>query len=118
MDNNQRGTPRPPIRDQSTKTGSPTSASARQLARKKGLARISAITVGAGAAGLVGAVAIAMTLPNAAAATSATTAALAASTSTNASWTRQAATVKAAALQAAAAPTTTTSAPVATSGAS
>jgi phage-related protein len=35
----------------------------RQLHRNKGLARISALTLGAGAAGLVGAVAIAVTLP-------------------------------------------------------
>lgn len=42
---------------------SPTSGSDRQLARNKGLARISALTLGAGAAGLVGAVAIAVTLP-------------------------------------------------------
>jgi hypothetical protein len=42
---------------------SPTPGSDRQLARNKGLARISALTLGAGAAGLVGAVAIAVTLP-------------------------------------------------------
>jgi hypothetical protein len=42
---------------------SPTSGSDRQLDRNKGLARISALTLGAGAAGLVGAVAIAVTLP-------------------------------------------------------
>ena len=35
----------------------------RRLDRNKGLARISALTMGAGAAGLVGAVAIAVTLP-------------------------------------------------------
>jgi hypothetical protein len=52
----------------------PTSGSDRQLARNKGLARISAITFGAGAAGLVGAVAIAITLPSPTAATSANTA--------------------------------------------
>jgi len=40
-----------------------TSGSDRQLDRNKGLARISALTLGAGAAGLVGAVAIAVTLP-------------------------------------------------------
>ena len=40
-----------------------TSGSDRQLDRNKGLARISALTLGAGAAGLVGAVAIAGTLP-------------------------------------------------------
>ena len=61
---------------------SPTSGSDRQLARNKGLARISAITFGAGAAGLVGAVAIAVTLPNPTAATSANTASVAVSSST------------------------------------
>ncbi len=40
-----------------------TSGSDRQLDRNRGLARISALTLGAGAAGLVGAVAIAGTLP-------------------------------------------------------
>jgi len=60
----------------------PTSGSDRQLARNKGLARISAITFGAGAAGLVGAVAIAVTLPNPTAATSANTASAAVSSST------------------------------------
>jgi hypothetical protein len=43
--------------------GSPTSGSDRRLDRNKGLARISALTLGAGAAGLVGAVAIATSLP-------------------------------------------------------
>jgi len=38
----------------------------RRLDRNKGLARISALTLGAGAAGLVGAVAIAVTLPGSA----------------------------------------------------
>jgi len=42
---------------------SPTSGSDRRLDRKQGLARISALTLGAGAAGLVGAVAIATSLP-------------------------------------------------------
>ncbi|MEO8518358.1 MAG: hypothetical protein ABI438_04205 [Dermatophilaceae bacterium] len=49
---------------------SPTQASDRsdrRLDRNKGLARISALTMGAGAAGLVGAVAIAVTLPGSAA---------------------------------------------------
>ena len=40
-----------------------TSGSDRRLDRKQGLARISALTLGAGAAGLVGAVAIATSLP-------------------------------------------------------
>jgi hypothetical protein len=43
--------------------GSPTSGSARQLARKQGLARMSVITLGVGAASVLGAVAIAVTLP-------------------------------------------------------
>jgi hypothetical protein len=60
----------------------PTSGSDRQLARNKGLARISAITFGAGAAGLVGAVAIAVTLPSPTAATSANAASNAVSSST------------------------------------
>jgi hypothetical protein len=42
---------------------SPTSGSDQRLDRNKGLARISALTIGAGAAGLVGAVAIAASLP-------------------------------------------------------
>ena len=46
-------------------TGSSSSGSDRQHARNKGLAAISAITLGAGAAGLVGAVGIALTLPGA-----------------------------------------------------
>lgn len=46
-------------------TGSSSSGSDRQQARNKGLAAISAITLGAGAAGLVGAVGIALTLPGA-----------------------------------------------------
>jgi hypothetical protein len=42
---------------------SPMSGSARQLARKQGLAGISAVTLGVGAASVLGAVAIAVTLP-------------------------------------------------------
>lgn len=50
---------------------SPTSGSDRRLDRNKGLARISALTLGVGAAGLVGAVAIAVTLPGSTVATQA-----------------------------------------------
>lgn len=50
------------------------SGSARQLARKQGLARVSALTLGVGAAGVLGAVGIAATLANSTA-TSATTSA-------------------------------------------
>ena len=56
-------------------SNSPTSGSARQLARKQGLARISAVTLGVGAAGVLGAVAIAVTLPQPVAARAATAAA-------------------------------------------
>jgi cytoskeletal protein RodZ len=62
MDHEQHGFPRPSNQDGSAK-GSPTSGSARQLTRNKGLAWVSAITLGAGAAGAIGAVAIAVTLP-------------------------------------------------------
>lgn len=50
---------------------SPTSGSDRRLDRNKGHARISALTLGIGAAGLVGAVAIAVTLPGSTVATQA-----------------------------------------------
>ena len=113
MDHEQRSNQRPPIRDWSSMTSSPTSAAARQIARNKGLAWVSAITLGAGAASAVGAVAIAISLPSTTAATSAGTTTLAASSSRNTndddSGSR---------LQAAAAPTTTNIAPVATTGAS
>jgi hypothetical protein len=90
-------------------TSSPTSGAARQRARNKGLAWVSAITLGAGAASAIGAAAIAVSLPNQIAATSSTTA-LAANTSTNAA--------QASALQAGTAPTTSNVPPVATTGAS
>jgi hypothetical protein len=57
----------------------PSSGSDRQVARNKGLAKISAITIGAGAAGVVGALAIAMTLPSPTATTSASSAHVASS---------------------------------------
>ena len=90
-------------------TSSLTSGAARQRARNKGLAWVSAITLGAGAASAIGAAAIAVRLPNQSAVASSATA-LAATTSTNAA--------KAFALHSGAAPTTSTLAPVATTGAS
>jgi hypothetical protein len=63
MDNEQRHHPGRPIRDPGT-AGPSTSGSTRQTARNKGLARVSAITLGAGAASTVGALAIAVTLAN------------------------------------------------------
>lgn len=102
----------------------PTSGSDRQLARNKGLARISAITFGAGAAGLVGAVAIAVTLPNPTAATSANTASVAVSSSTpvqagdDGDDDDSSTTSSTPQLQPAAPPSNTNIPPVATSGAS
>jgi hypothetical protein len=64
---------------------SPTSGSDRQGARNKGLARISALTLGAGAAGLVGAAAIALTLPSPTSATNANGTTVASNTFTNGS---------------------------------
>jgi hypothetical protein len=128
MDHEQHSNPRPPIRDWSTMTSSPTSGSARQLSRNKGLAWVSAITLGAGAASALGAAAIAISLPSPTAITSSTTAAVAASaptsTSTNTGQDEgqgddSGTTVQQAApLQAVAAPTTTNLPPVATTGAS
>ena len=102
----------------------PTSGSDRQLARNKGLARISAITFGAGAAGLVGAVAIAVTLPNPTATTSANTASVAVSSSTpvqagdDGGHDDSGTTTSTPQLQPAAPPSNTNIPPVATSGAS
>ena len=109
MDHEQRSIPRPPIRDWSTMTATPPSGSARQRARNKGLAWVSAITLGTGAASALGVAAIATTLPSRTAATS-TTAGLASSASTN--------TGSGSTLQATAAPATTKIPPVATTGAS
>lgn len=93
--------------------GSPVPPSTRQRARSKGLAWVSAITLGAGAASTVGAVALATTL-HSAAATSASAASSAGpatrSTTSTSGTTSQ--------LQPAKAPTTTSNPPVATSGAS
>lgn len=108
MNREQPGTKRPPAQHWSTMNDSATSRSARQLARNKGLAWVSAITLGAGAAGALGAVALATSL-NSATSQSAS-AATTSGTSTGTSSSQR--------LQAATAPTTTTSPPVATSGAS
>lgn len=110
MDQEQRDSLRPPNRDWSAMTSSPTSASARQLARNKGLAWVSAITLGAGAAGVVGAAALAVSLPNLTAASS-TTVSASSSTATSQD-------DSGSSLQGSAAPTTTNIAPVATTGAS
>jgi len=61
MDNEQRHYPGRPIRDPGT-AGPFTSSATPQAARNKGLARVSAITLGAGAASTVGALAIAISL--------------------------------------------------------
>jgi hypothetical protein len=119
MDHELRRNPRPPIPDWSTVTSSSPSASARQLARNKGLAWVSAITLGAGAAGVLGAAAIAISLPATTAATSASSAPQAASTSTN---TNTSANTNeddsGSTLQSAQAPAASNIAPVATTGAS
>ena len=104
-----------------------TSGSDRQLDRNKGLARISALTLGAGAAGLVGAVAIAGTLPGSTVASalkssSASTLksgsiATGDDVSTSTSQTQAQAQAQTP-LQSGTAPVTTNSRPVATSGAS
>jgi len=62
MDNEQGDRQGRPVGDRST-AGSPTPASTRQLARNRGLAWVKALTLGAGAAGALGAAAIAATLP-------------------------------------------------------
>ena len=108
-----------------------TSGSDRQLDRNKGLARISALTLGAGAAGLVGTVAIAGTLPGSTVASalksSSASTLISGSTatgddgSTSTSQTQAQARAQAqaqTALQSGTAPAATGSRPVATSGAS
>ena len=62
MDNEQPDTQGKPIGERRS-SGAPTTASSRQLARNKGLAWVKAITLGVGAAGVLGTVAIAATLP-------------------------------------------------------
>jgi hypothetical protein len=95
-------------------TSSPTSGSARALARDKGLAWVSAITLGAGAASALGAAALAVSLPSLTAATGTSSATLSASRSTYANHDDE----SGSSLQAATAPSTTSIAPVATTGAS
>lgn len=105
---------------------SPTSGSDPQHARTKGLARLSAVTLGAGAAGVVGAFAIALTLPSPTAATSASSASVSPSapTSTNDDNSKSeesddsGANVTTPQLQPAAPPSGSSIPPVATSGAS
>jgi len=69
MNNEHRSNQGGPTGDRST-FGVPTTASAGQLARNRGNAWVRALTLGAGAAGLVGAAAIAATLPGSATAAS------------------------------------------------
>jgi hypothetical protein len=114
MDHEERRDPRPPIPDWSTVTSSRNSASARQLARNKGLAWVSAITFGAGAAGVLGAGALAISLPSTTS-TSASSASSSASTSTSANTSED---DSGSSLQAAPAPASSNIAPVATTGAS
>jgi len=121
MDNNERNSPRNPVRDGDTMSGSPTtgtSGAARQLARNKGLAWVSAITLGAGAASVLGTAAIAFTLASPTAATTASAATAATSASQNTDDDESGSTRQAAPLQAAPAPATSNNAPVATSAAS
>ena len=129
MDHQERSIPNPTTLDWSTMNSSTASASARVAARNKGLAWVSAITLGTGAAGLIGAVGIAVSLPRPTTATTATvasasTAAAQPSTSSDegvnddSGTTQQAAPLQAAPLQAAPAPATANTPPVATSGAS
>ena len=113
MDHEERNSARTRVRDWSTMRSSPTSSSARQLARNKGLAWVSAITLGAGAASALGAAAIAVTLPSPSASTSASSGAVAASASESTNEDDSGST-----LQAAPAPATSNIPPVATSGAS
>jgi hypothetical protein len=113
MDHEERNNPRTPVRDWSTMSSAPTSGSARQLARNKGLAWVSAITFGAGAAGALGAVAIAVTLPSPSASAGAGSRTVAASESQSTNEDDSGS-----ALQAAPAPATSNIPPVASSGAS
>lgn len=107
---------------------SPTSGSARRLARKQGLARLSALTVGAGAAGVLGAVAIGAALPHSNAASTVKTASAAttshpsesssAASSSMKSSSTKSSSAGSSTVQPHAAPSTTNNAPVATSGGS
>ena len=117
MDNDERKSPRNPVRKGSSMNTSGSSDTARALARNRGLAWVSAITLGAGAAGVVGAAAIAVALPG-------TTSATTASSGTSASASQSTgeddsgSTQQAAPLQAAQAPSSSGNPPVATSAAS
>jgi hypothetical protein len=106
MDNEERRSQQPPTWDRSSMISSPSSRPARQHARNRALAWVSAITIGAGAASAVGAVAVVANLPGTTSAMSSTTAA----TTTSGT--------SASKLQAGKAPATTSIPPVATSGAS
>jgi hypothetical protein len=54
MDHKQPSNPRPPLQEWSPLASSPSSTAARKRARDKGLAWVSAITLGAGAASAIG----------------------------------------------------------------
>jgi len=109
MDNEQYGLRGAQSGQRAPMTTSSPSGSARRAARSKGLAWVSAITVGVGAASAVGAAAVVANLPSATAAMSASAATATSATSASSSGSQ---------LQAATAPTNTTVPPVATSGAS
>jgi hypothetical protein len=106
MDNEERYMPQPSTWDRSSMMSSPASPKARKHARNRALVLVSAITLGAGAASVVGAAVIASTLPGSTSAISSTSAG---STTSVASGSQ---------LQAGKTPTTTSTPPVATSGAS
>jgi hypothetical protein len=105
---------------------SPTSGPARQLARRRGQARMSALTRGIGAASIVGAVAIAIALPQSTGASTVKTASAATTSVTskasgddnNASDDSSSAGTSASQIQSTPAPATTTNPPAATSGGS
>jgi hypothetical protein len=113
MNHEQANSPNPPAQTRNTLNGSPIPPSTRQRARSKGLAWVSAITLGAGAASTVGAVALATTLHSAAA-----TSASAATSAGSATQSKTSTSGTAPQLQSAKAPTTTSNPPAATSGAS
>jgi hypothetical protein len=108
MNLEQPGAQQPLFQDRSDMNRPPASKATRQHARNKGLAWVSAITLGAGAASTLGAVAIVTTMHGTTTATSAS-AVTKSGTSTGSS---------ASQLQSTTAPTTSANPPVATSGAS
>ena len=118
MDHHKRNQQRPPTVDGSTMNSSPASSQARQVARNKGLAWVSAITLGAGAASALGAGVIAVSLRSPSTATTASSATTAVSTSTNSEDDDSGLSQQAAPLKAAPAPVTSSRPPVATSAAS